>query len=338
MKIFKIFGILIAAIIALIIILGIFAPGDYVAERKMTIDAPKELVFHHVQYWRNWQAWSPWAEQDPSMKITINGTDGEIGSGYSWVGDPEKTGKGEMKTTGITANSEHLYHLHFMEPYDNSADGWIRVKTVDGNKTEAAWGFQGEMPFPFNITLLFVNMEEMMTPDFDRGLTLLKEISEKEFNLIKGYNVEVVDYPATIFASIRRETELAKLQPFFAQSFGEITSAMGKNRARSKGMPCALYYQWDEQHGKTDVAAAIPVNRKFDAESVSIIEFPENKAYKVNYYGPYESLGAAHMALNVYFAQNGLEMAAPIIEQYATDPGEEPDPAKWLTVIYYFAE
>jgi len=146
MKILKIVGIIIAAIIALIIILGIIAPGDYVAERKMTIDAPKELVFHHVQYWRNWSAWSPWAEQDPSMKMTIFGTDGEVGSGYSWIGDPDKTGSGEMKTTGLTANTELLYELHFMEPYESLANGWMRVKTVDGNKTEAAWGFQGEMP------------------------------------------------------------------------------------------------------------------------------------------------------------------------------------------------
>jgi effector-binding domain-containing protein len=338
MKILKIIGIILAGVLAIIIILGIFAPGEYIAERRATIDAPKELVFHHVQYWRNWQAWSPWAEQDPSMKITINGTDGEIGSGYSWVGDPEKTGKGGMKTTGIKANSEHLYDLHFIEPYDNSADGWMRVKTVDGSKTEAAWGFQGEMPFPFNITLLFVNMEEMMTPDFDRGLTLLKDISEKEYNMIKKYNVEVVDYPAQTFAVIRQETEMVKLKEYFGQSYASITSAMSNNRVKKRGMPCALYYKWDEQNGRTDVAAAIPVSKEFEAETVNIIAFPEKKAYKVNYYGPYDGLGAAHMALNVYFEQHGLEMAAPIIEQYVTDPGLESDPAKWLTVIYYFAE
>ena len=118
MKILKIVGIIVASIIALIVILGIIVPGDYVAERKMTIDAPKELVFHHVQYWRYWKAWSPWAEQDPSMEMTIFGTDGEVGSGYSWIGDPDITGSGEMKTTGLTANSEMLYELHFKEPWE----------------------------------------------------------------------------------------------------------------------------------------------------------------------------------------------------------------------------
>jgi effector-binding domain-containing protein len=338
MKILKIVGIVITAIIVLVIILGIIVPGKYIAERKMIIDAPKELVFYHVQYWRNWQAWSPWAEQDKSMKITIQGTDGEIGSGYTWVGDPEKTGTGEMKTTGVTANKEMLYELHFIEPWENFANGWMRVTSVEGNKTEAAWGFEGEMSFPWNIMLLFTSMETMMTPDFDRGLTLLKEISEKEFKLIKKYKVEVIDYPDKTFATIRSQVDLSNMQSFFGQSYGKIKSEIGKSRARMKGMPCALYYEWDEQHGNTDVAAAIPVNRKFKSEGVEIIEFPAKQAYKVNYYGPYEGLGGAHMALNIYFAQNNLEIGAPVIEEYATDPSSETDPSRWLTIIFYFTE
>jgi effector-binding domain-containing protein len=110
------------------------------------------------------------------------------------------------------------------------------------------------------------------------------------------------------------------------------------NRVKTEGMPCALYYEWDEQHGKTDVTAAIPVNRKFESKTIEIIEFSAKPAYKVNYYGPYEGLGGAHMALTVYFEQNDLEMAAPVIEEYATDPQSQANPSNWLTVIYYFAE
>jgi effector-binding domain-containing protein len=243
-----------------------------------------------------------------------------------------------MKTTGLKANTELLYRLHFMEPYESLADGWIRVKSVDGNKTEAAWGFQGEMPFPFNITLLFVSMEEMMTPDFDRGLTLLKELSEKEFRMINDYKVEEVDFPSTIFAAIRQETEMVRLKEFFSQSYASLNSAIGMNRVKTKGTPCALYYHWDEQQGKTDVAAAIPVNRKFESAATTIIEFPAKKAYQVDYYGSYEGLGGAHTALNIYFEQNGLEMTAPIIEAYVIDASSEPDPSRWKTIIYYFAE
>jgi effector-binding domain-containing protein len=338
MKILKIVGIVIVVIFVLVIILGIITPGDYIAERRMIINAPKELVFHHVQYWRNWQAWSPWAEQDATMKIKVDGTDGEVGSVYSWVGDPDKTGSGEMKTTGLTANTELLYELHFIEPWENYADGWMRLKTTDGEKTEAAWGFQGEIPFPWNIMLMFTSMETMMTPDFDRGLMMLKEISEKEFNMINKYNVEVINYPNKIYATIRQVTEIDNLKNFFSQSYASIVSAIEMNRVKKTGMPCALYYDWDEQHSKTDVAAAIPVNRKFESKITKIIEFPTRQAYKVNYYGPYEGLAGAHMALTVYFEQNGLEMSAPVIEEYTTDPQSQPDPSKWLTVIYYFAE
>ncbi len=35
---------------------------------------------------------------------------------------------------------------------------------------------------------------------------------------------------------------------------------------------------------------------------------------------------------------NGLKHKAPVIEEYVTDPGKEPDSSKWLTRIYFFAE
>ena len=57
MKILKILGLVLLGIVLLFVVLGLVAPGDYHAERKTMIAAPKELVFEHVRYWRNWHAW-----------------------------------------------------------------------------------------------------------------------------------------------------------------------------------------------------------------------------------------------------------------------------------------
>jgi effector-binding domain-containing protein len=39
-----------------------------------------------------------------------------------------------------------------------------------------------------------------------------------------------------------------------------------------------------------------------------------------------------------YLKANKLKAGAPVIEEYVTDPGTEPDESKWLTKIYYLAD
>ena len=339
MKALKIVGIVIAAIIVLVIILGLIAPNEYVAERKTMIDAPRELVFNHVKYWRNWQAWSPWAAQDSSMEVTVKGVDGEVGSVYSWVGDPQLTGTGEMTNTGLQPYEEMMFDLHFIEPYESHSVGWLRLASDEAGKTEAAWGFSGEMAFPMNIMLLFSSMDAMIGPDFDRGLSLLKDICETDYAAVSKYTVEEVEYPAKTFAAIRKMIPMSEMQTFFAESYAAISAGIGKAGARMTGIPCAFYYEWDMQNGQTELAAAIPVNRSVSSDELQTIQIPARRAFKVDYYGPYgEASAPAHMALDLYLAQRGLEQVSPVIEEYVTDPQTEPDPARWLTVIYYFGE
>ena len=37
----------------------------------------------------------------------------------------------------------------------------------------------GSMPYPFNVMILFMNMEKSMGKDWDLGLSRLKKMSEK---------------------------------------------------------------------------------------------------------------------------------------------------------------
>lgn len=178
MKALKIIGIILLMLVAVIVVLGVIAPKDYHVARSVVIDAPAQVVFNHVKYWRNWQFWSPWAEMDSTMTVTVVGVDGTPGSLYQWSG--EKVGTGVMTTAGIKENEEIAYHLHFIKPWESDSDGYVRLAAEDG-KTLVSWGFFGRNPFPWNIMTLFLSMEKMIDKDYNRGLTLLKEISEKEY-------------------------------------------------------------------------------------------------------------------------------------------------------------
>ncbi|MFA8342923.1 MAG: SRPBCC family protein [Rhodothermaceae bacterium] len=185
MKVLKIVGIALITLVAVFFILAAVAPKEYRVERTVLINAPKDVVFDNVKYWKNWGKWSPWGEMDPQMVITVEGPDGTKGSKYVWEGTPELTGKGEMINKGVKELEEISYRLRFILPWEGESDGYVRLSDKEG-KVEAAWGFYGEYPYPANIMLLFISMEDMMKKDFDRGLELLKNISEKEAAELKN--------------------------------------------------------------------------------------------------------------------------------------------------------
>jgi hypothetical protein len=56
----------------------------------------------------------------------------------------------------------------------------------------------------------------------------------------------------------------------------------------------------------------------------------------IEYLGDYAKTGEAHSAMDEYMAEKKLQSIPPVMEEYVTDPVEEPDTAKWLTRILYF--
>jgi len=338
MKFLKIFGIVIVVIIVLIVILGFIAPKNYHAERTVLINAPQTMIFNHVKYWRNWQAWSPWAAQDSLMQVTIEGIDGEVGSIYKWIGDSDITGKGEMTNTGLQESEEITYHLHFIEPWESESDGYVRLKESDSEEVEVAWGFQGEMPFPWNIFMLFMSMDEAIGEDFERGLILLKNIVEKEKAAIEVFEVQKQIFPAKNYAGIREIVPFNEMPVFFQNSYAKIQQGIQKKGLKVTGAPAGLYYTWDEQYEKSDMVAAFPIRGNLKTDDIEMFHIPVQTAYMINYYGSYEGSLYAHLALTNYLVNNGLNMKSPVIEEYITNPAAEPDTSKWLTKIYYFAE
>jgi effector-binding domain-containing protein len=337
MKFLKILGIIVLVLIVVFVVLALVAPKKYSVERSVVIDAPRQLVFNHVRYWRNWKDWSPWAKMDSAMTVTVEGQDGEVGSIYKWQGDPKLTGKGEMTNTGLKDDSEITYHLHFIEPWESESDGYVRATDTEGG-TQVTWAMYGESPIPWNVFMLFSSMDKMIGGDFEKGLQNLKTIAEKEAKAVLSYKIQKVKFPARKYAAIRSEVAFSDMSGFYAKSYQDIEMAIRKKFVRKVGAPAGLYYTWDEQNMKSDMAAGIPVNRPVGLGNVKTISLPASTAYLVDYYGSYEGSIYAYEALDLYFSKNGLKMKPPVVEEYITNPQAETDTSKWLTKIYFFAE
>lgn len=175
----KLIILLILGFVAFIFLVAFLVDTDFSAERDIIIDQPKDDVFEYVRYLENQYNYSIWGEMDPDMNREFRGTDGTVGFVSAWDGD-DNVGRGEQEIVGIDEGHRIDYELRFYEPFESTADSYMVTETVGENQTRVTWGMSGSMPRPFNLMMLFFNMEEAIGNDYETGLNNLKAILENE--------------------------------------------------------------------------------------------------------------------------------------------------------------
>lgn len=150
---------------------------QFMVERTETIEAPAEEIFSKVGNLEGWDAWSPWAELDPEMDKTYTGEQGTVGSSYHWTGN-RKVGEGKMTLTDVAKNERVEIDLEFVKPFKAQNITEI-VLSPEGDATEVTWRMTGQRTFMVKVMGLFGrNMDKMVGPDFEKGLSKLKRLSE----------------------------------------------------------------------------------------------------------------------------------------------------------------
>lgn len=178
MKIFKYLGIGLLVLIGIPLIAALFISKDLNYEKSITINAPIDSVWLNISSLSAMDKWSPWNDHDPNMKKSITGTDGEIGATASWESSVKEVGIGSQTIARIEKPTLFETDLKFLAPMESESKAYVHL-SPDGEGTKATWGFKSEIPYPFNFTKLFMNMDEMMGKDWDNGLGKLKALSEK---------------------------------------------------------------------------------------------------------------------------------------------------------------
>ena len=176
MKTLKFIGLAIGSIIVLILIIALFLPKEFSYEKTISINAPVDSVWQQVNSLAAMDKWSPWNDHDPNMKKEYSGVDGTIGAKQSWEGDV--VGTGSQTITKIEKPVLLETSLDFIKPHESHGKGYVEL-VADGNVTKATWGMTGNMPYPFNFMILFMNLEKDMGKDWNNGLSRLKSLSEK---------------------------------------------------------------------------------------------------------------------------------------------------------------
>lgn len=323
-------------LVVLYFILCLVGPGQIKVERSIDISASPDIIKTKLGDYKFFhESWSPWTEKDPGMKTTYSGEAGKEGHMIAWESNKEEVGKGSMTYRGISGDTvKHILHFDGHE-----SDGHIyQVVTANGANSKVSWIMADETPFIFRAMMLFMNMDKMIGPDFEKGLSKLKSAVESmPVEPTAHYDIEETNWEAKTYYGVKGNMPFDKLAEFFGKSYGQIGEAMKKSNAQMISAPSAIYFSFDEKTMVTDVAAVMEVAKGTKLEGVEKFDIPAGKVLKIAYYGAYDKSANAHYAMDTYMKEKGLTQSY-VLEEYVTDPMSEKDTAKWLTNIYYLVK
>lgn len=171
-------------LLALAVAIGVFLivvamhPAEFTIARSTTVSAPPDAVFAEVNDFHKWEAWSPWAKLDPTMKQTFEGPVTGMGSRYSWVGNSE-VGEGRMIIVESLPHDRIEIQLDFLKPFAATHTAIFTFKP-EGQKTVLTWRMTGKNNFIGKVFALLMNMDKMVGGQFEQGLSKIKSITEAE--------------------------------------------------------------------------------------------------------------------------------------------------------------
>lgn len=164
-------------IVVLVVILAVLAafiamrPSEFRITRSRTIAAPPDVAHAYVSDFNKWSVWSPWEKLDPAMKREISGTPAGPGATYHWVGN-DKVGEGRMTITDSRPPQSITIRLEFIKPW--TATNMTQFDFApSGSGTSVTWAMTGQNNFMAKVMGLFMDMDELVGTDFEKGLANL---------------------------------------------------------------------------------------------------------------------------------------------------------------------
>lgn len=318
----------ILVILIILVIISYILPGSYRVERSIVINADKEIIFEQFCDFNNWDNWAPWSSDlDSTAEYEYIGSC-EQGAVQRWEG--EDIGNGEMIITKLIPYELMEYDLSF----DNGKFQSVGLMSIEPENGEykLTWVDEGDLGYNPVARYMGLLMDSYIGTDFEQGLTNLKELSE---GMPDYPDIEIVEVESIPAIAIKDSATIQTMGEKMGEMFGELMNYMTRKKVEMTGQPYTIYHTWNPE-GYTVVEAGIPVDRVVPSKgNVVFTKSPGGKAVKAIYFGSYEGIGTAHEAIEKYVKINKLEIIGPPWDIYITDPQNEPDPAKWETLVLY---
>lgn len=166
-----------AAIIAAILVVAAFQPGEFSVKRSLAIAAPAQALFEQVNDHRKFVVWNPWLKLDPNAKNTFSGPASGVGSVCSWEGNSD-VGVGSATITESKPGELVRQRMDWKKPMEGTSTVDFTFKP-EGGKTLVTWHIYGVNNYMGKVMCLFMNMDKMIGGQFEIGLASLKALAEE---------------------------------------------------------------------------------------------------------------------------------------------------------------
>ncbi|ANW96675.1 hypothetical protein AXE80_10495 [Wenyingzhuangia fucanilytica] len=176
MKKFFLYGSLV--IIAAIFVMMIIAPKSETVQRSITIEEPVDVVYPYFASLQNMEDYAVWQALDPNTIHEYRGAGNSVGSVHAWKSEHEQVGVGEQEIIAMIPNKEIISELRFKEPFESTSTAFLKFEE-NGNQTKVIWGYEASYGALESLFMMFLDMDKLLGPDFEKGLAKAKEIIEE---------------------------------------------------------------------------------------------------------------------------------------------------------------
>ncbi|MBK8625269.1 MAG: GyrI-like domain-containing protein [Saprospiraceae bacterium] len=323
--------IIIGVIIFFILGLSFFISKEYRSTTTTEIDAPANFVYNAINDLQYQSAWNGKESLDTTFQLNCTGK--TKGAGSSCDYKSESYGAGVLRI---------IYSHQDSIVLTDEPDGqklrtfYYKMTPIDDAHTSLTVTGIGTSGFFTNLWNVIHRWK--LSKHIKHGLDNFKIFMLDRYRnkIYHGYKVNEVPMNQKFFLAQRSEVAFENVQQYYTQNISGLYQLAIQNKLVVAGMPCGLFYRWDEINQKTDMAAALPLLAELNIAESDAINIPAQTALKIEYKGESNKSAEAHYAMDAYILDHQLRHDLPIIEEYMTDPAKEPDPTKWVTNIYYY--
>lgn len=145
-------------------------------ERSIVVNANPVDMQYFAHDLKGVNAWSPWEGKDPNQTREYSEATQGVGAWYHWSGNDE-VGEGKMVIKSAK-EGEVAIDLIFIKPFEGQSVATINY-AEQGDGMRVTWHFDQDNTFMSKLMMVFIDMDAMLGPDYEKGLALLKPLVEE---------------------------------------------------------------------------------------------------------------------------------------------------------------
>ncbi len=325
----------VAALVALLIVIGFALPRTHSVEVSTEIDAHPATVFALLNDFRRYALWSPLVDTDPNVRILYSGNDKGIGATMSWDGAIAGSGNQTI------VESEPYGHIRIVMNPGEASEAQSLINLAAGTGTTiVSWRFEADYGMNIVARYFASMLGRIVARDYESGLANLKELAESlptaDFGDTEIEHI-TVEAAEIAYLSATSRPEPAAMSEAMGDAYFQILNFIDAHKLQVAGAPLSITRTFSGAELVFD--AAIPVrgvtaSTPRDGATVKIGMTYAGPVIRVKHIGSYRTLTETHRKISAYLAAHGIERAGATWESYVSDPGDVPED-DLLTYVYY---